>query len=113
MKTIFVVKRDFSGSGIDYKVGDIVPEEEVKSWRNFAELKDLGYIEEVQENKENIPQDLRKILFDKRLTERDKQVYFKLVVEDVKNKKEIASELGIGRWEVYRSITRLKRLGFL
>ena len=57
--------------------------------------------------------DFYKVLFSKKLKERDKQVYYKLVIEKADNKEAIARELGVGRREIYRSIERLKKEGFL
>jgi len=56
--------------------------------------------------------DFYKVFFSKELKERDKQVYYKLMIEKA-NKETIARQLEIKRLQVYRSIDKLKKEGFL
>ncbi len=60
-----------------------------------------------------VKMDFRKMLFDSRLTEKDKQIAFELYIEDKNDKTEIAKSVKGTRLQVYRSIERLKKAGYL
>jgi hypothetical protein len=57
--------------------------------------------------------DFRDVYYSKSLTDKDKKVYFELKVMDTKTKEEIARHIEISRMQVYLSIEKLKKEGFL
>jgi predicted DNA-binding transcriptional regulator len=56
--------------------------------------------------------DFSKVIENKKLTDRDIRVFYKLVIQKA-NKETIAKQLEIKRLQVYRSIDKLKKEGFL
>jgi len=57
--------------------------------------------------------DYEKLLRDERLTSADRKVFAEIMFEEMKNKTEVAKECGISRQQVYNSIKKLRKLGYL
>jgi len=82
--------------------------EYIKSNLSFIDCAGCKYRE-----KEVLTVDFKPILFDKELTDIDKQVAFIMLIEEENNITKIANEIKVDRKQVYRSIEKLKKLGAL